>query len=131
MITDPISDMLTRIRNAQLVKKAEIILPFSSIKQTIAKILEKEQYVHSVYEIEDGNKRLLRIVLSYGKNKEPRIQFIKRVSTPGRRVYAKFHELPYVRSNMGIAIISTSNGLMTNKEARTRHLGGEVICEVY
>jgi len=131
MITDPISDMLTRIRNAQLVRKTEIILPFSKIKQTIAKILEKEDYIRSTEEIDSSGIRSLRLVLVYEKNKEPRIQSIKRISTPGRRVYAKFYELPFVRSNNGIAIVSTSSGLMTNKEARVRHLGGEIICEVF
>jgi small subunit ribosomal protein S8 len=127
MITDPISDMLTRIRNAQAVKKPEVVLPYSKLKFSIGKILEKEGYVRSVEEVQDD--RALRIVLKYQKN-QPVIRSLKRVSKPGRRVYAKANELPRVLSDIGVAIISTPNGLMTNKEARARKLGGEVICEV-
>lgn len=129
MITDPISDMLARIRNAQAVRKAELTLPFSKVKFHIAKILEKEGYVGTVEEKTEGKFPQLRIALKYA-NREPRIRMIKRVSKPGLRVYAKSDELPRVLSDIGIAIISTPNGLMTNKEARVRHLGGEVICEI-
>ena len=95
----------------------------------IAKILQKEAYVQLVDTVEQGKMSMLRIVLKY-ENKRPSIQTIDRISKPGRRVYAKSSQLPYVLSNVGIAIISTPNGLMTNKEARARHLGGEVICEI-
>lgn len=130
MLTDPISDMLTRIRNASAVKKPEIVLPYSKIKFSLAKILEKEGYVGKVEKTDDGRFDQLRIELKYADNKAL-IQKLSRVSKPGRRVYAKHNELPNVLSDMGIAIVSTPNGLMTNKEARKRHLGGEVICEVY
>lgn len=130
MITDPISDMLTRIRNAQAVKKREIVMPFSKVKFAIAKILEKEGYVQDVRQVEEGKFRTLRIGLKY-QDRSPVIQSLRRVSTPGRRVYTKSTELPKILSDLGIAIISTPNGLMTNKEARARHLGGEVICEIY
>ncbi|MBU0531470.1 MAG: 30S ribosomal protein S8 [Candidatus Uhrbacteria bacterium] len=130
MITDPISDMLTRIRNAQAVKRPEISLPYSNIKFSIAKILEKEGYVGTVGKDETDKFAKLTIAMKYDAG-APAITAVKRVSTPGRRVYAKSHELPRVLSDMGIAIISTPNGLMSNKEARKRHLGGEVICEVY
>ena len=130
MITDPISDMLTRIRNAQSVKKPEVVLPMSQIKYDVEKILEKEGYVGEVTRVETGKFPQLRIVLRY-QNQNPKIQKIARISTPGRRVYASYYSLPRVRSGMGIAIISTSNGLMTNEQARARHLGGEIICEVY
>ncbi|MBT5808056.1 30S ribosomal protein S8 [Candidatus Uhrbacteria bacterium] len=129
MMTDPISDMLTRIRNAQAVRKPEIVLPFSKVKFAIAKILQKETYVSGVEKVTEAKFPMLRIQLRYDE-KKPRIQMLKRISKPGRRVYAKSNELPTVLSNIGIAIISTPNGLMTNKEARTRHLGGEVICEI-
>lgn len=130
MITDPISDMLARIRNAQAVRKAELTLPYSKVKFHIAKILETEGYVGAVEEIKEGKFPQLRIGLKY-TNREPRIRMIKRVSKPGLRVYAKSDELPRVLSDIGIAIISTPNGLMTNKEARVRRLGGEVICEIF
>ncbi len=129
MTTDPISDMLTRIRNAQAVKKLEVVLPSSRIKFHIAKILEKEGYVQSVSMVDQAKFPMLKIVLKY-QHKRPMIQSIDRISKPGRRVYAKSGNLPYVLSGIGMAIISTPNGLMTNKEAHARHLGGEVICEI-
>lgn len=128
-MTDPISDMLTRIRNAQAVRKTEVSLPYSKIKFAIAKILEKEGYVGRAEQITEAKFPILRIQLSYDNNR-PKIQMIQRVSRPGKRIYAKSTELPIVLSNIGIAILSTPNGLMTNKEARVRHLGGEVICEI-
>lgn len=128
-MTDPISDMLTRIRNAQAVRKQELRLPYSSVKFNIAKILQKEGYLKGVEQVIEAKFPELRIELNY-KNNKPSIQMIRRVSKPGRRVYAKSTELPRVLSDIGIAIISTPNGLMTNKEARVRRLGGEVICEI-
>ena len=130
MNTDPISDMLTRIRNAALVKKAEVVLPSSKIKFSIAKILEKEGYLHGVRETDQGPQRTLILKLKY-ENGQSVVHKIRRVSTPGRRVYSVAAELPRVLSGIGIAVISTPNGLMTNREARKRRLGGEVICEVY
>ena len=129
MITDPISDMLTRIRNAQLVRKSEVVLPYSRMKFAIAKILEEEGYVGQVEQLEEAKLPRLRVALTY-EHGSPKITKIQRVSRPGRRVYAKSTQMPRVLSDFGIAIISTPNGLMTNKEARARHLGGEVICEV-
>jgi len=129
MITDPISDMLTRIRNASAVRKPDIRLPHSKVKFAIAKILQKEGYVNGVEITGESPKQTLVVELKYnGKN--PVIHMIKRVSTPGRRVYTKADELPRVLSGFGMAIISTPNGLMTNNEARSRRLGGEVICEI-
>jgi small subunit ribosomal protein S8 len=130
MMTDPISDMLTRIRNAQAVKKHEIVFPYSKIKFAIAKILEKEGYVNGVERVTESKFPNIRMNLLYEDGKQPQIKALRRVSKPGCRVYAKSEELPIVLSNFGIAIISTPNGLMTNKEARARHLGGEVICEI-
>lgn len=130
MITDPISDFLTRLRNAQSAGHESINLPSSKVKFAIAKILEAEGFVKGVSVNKEGVKATLYVGLNYdGKN--PKIKFIKRISTPGRRVYRKAADLPRVLSNMGIAIISTSAGLMTNKQARKRCLGGEIICEVY
>lgn len=129
MMTDPISDMLTRIRNAQAVKKTEVTLPYSNLKYAIAKILEKEGYVQRASQVTESKFSMIRVELAY-ENNQPKIHQVKRVSRPGARVYAKSTELPSVLSDIGIAIVSTPNGLMTNKEARSRHLGGEVICEV-
>lgn len=130
MHTDPISDLLTRIRNAQHARHDALELPSSRMKFAIAKILEKEGYVGKVSEKAEGTKNVLSIGLIY-QGKEPQIRDITRVSTPGRRVYRGATELPRVLSDIGIAIISTSAGVMTNKEARRRKLGGEVICTVY
>jgi small subunit ribosomal protein S8 len=129
-MTDPIADMLTRIRNAQAVKKPEVVLPFSKIKFNIAKILEKEGYLGEVKK-EKANYGQIRIALKYDEEGQPVIRSLKRISKPGRRIYATKDKLPRVLSGMGIAIISTSQGLMTDKEARKRKVGGEVICEVY
>lgn len=129
MMTDPISDMLSRIRNASMVRKANVEMPHSKLKFALAKILEKEGYVGAV--ATDGEKRpMLRIDLKY-TNGESVIRSIKRISKPGRRMYARATELPTVNSGTGIAVVSTPNGLMTNKEARKRRLGGEIICEVF
>lgn len=129
MITDPISDMLTRIRNAYLVNKAEVRIPYSNMKMAIAKILAGEGYVAGIEKVENGFDEI-RISLKY-KNGNSAINSIKRISKPGRRHYAGYRELPNVQSDYGIAIISTSQGVMSNKEARKRKLGGEVLAEVY
>ncbi len=129
MMTDPISDMLTRIRNAQAVRKGEVLLPYSKVKFAIAKILEQEGYVARATQEHEAKFPVIRVELRY-QNNQPKIHMVRRVSRPGLRVYAKSTELPKVLSDMGIAIVSTPNGLMTNKEARSRHLGGEVICEI-
>ncbi len=128
-MTDPISDMLTRIRNAAMARKAEIRLPYSKIKLAIAKILAEQGYIASVSKT-DGVISELILSLSFN-GKEPVIRFVKRISKPGQRVYAPYAELPNVLSGHGIAIVSTSQGIMTNLEARKRRLGGEVLCEVY
>ncbi len=131
MMTDPISDMLTRIRNASMVKKSSVSVPTSKIKYAIAKILEKEGFVASVEQYQDGARPMMRLELKYDGVKNPKISSIKRVSKPGRRVYLKSSELPTVRGGFGLSLISTSNGIMTNMEARKRRLGGEVICEIF
>jgi small subunit ribosomal protein S8 len=130
MHSDPISDFLTRIRNAQNAHLDTIEMPSSRMKFVIAKILEREGFVGGVTERAEGAKKTLVVELRYN-GKEPQIRAIARVSTPGRRVYRGAKELPRVLSDIGIAIVSTSAGIMTNKEARRRKLGGEVICEVY
>lgn len=129
MITDPISDMLTRIRNASAVKKAEVIIPFSKIKYEISKILAAENYIEKVEDVNEKENNF-KIILKYSDN-TPVIKNLKRISKPGRRVYVNKDELPYVLNNIGIAVISTSQGLMTNKQARKKGVGGELIFEIY
>jgi len=129
MTIDPIADMLTRIRNASLVRKAEVLVPYSKIKFAIAKILEKEKYVTNVEEV-DAPEKSIKVSLLY-ENKKPVISSIQRVSKVGHRVYVGSKEIRPVLNGYGIAILSTSKGLMTNKDARKSGLGGEIICEVY
>jgi len=136
-MTDPIADMLTRIRNAQAVNIQTVVLPMSKIKHGIAKILEVQGWVEKVEIIKTkGEKNSssifneIKIDLKY-TNGRPVITSLKKISTPGRRVYVNKNELPRVLNNLGIAIISTPRGLMTNKEAKKQGIGGEVICEIY
>jgi len=132
-MTDPIADMLTRIRNSQAVAKAEVVLPSSKMKLFLAKILQEEGYIKSVEKVASSNGvgEEIKIVLKYTEPKKGAISSIKRISKPGRRVYATKDKLPIVLNNLGIAIISTSKGLMTNKRAKKLGLGGEVVCEIY
>lgn len=129
MNTDPISDMLTRIRNAAMVRKTEVRLPYSKLKFAIAKILAQEGFVESASKDTEGHGTLV-ISLKY-EGRESVIRSLTRISKPGRRMYSGVDTLPKVLSDHGIAIISTSQGVMTNKEARKRKLGGEVLCEVF
>lgn len=129
MFQDPIADFLTRIRNAQAARHDTVETPSSKLKYRVAKILEAEGYVADVAEKADGAKKTLTVTLKYD-NKAPKIRSVKRVSKPGLRIYRKANELPRVMNDFGFAIISTSAGVMTNKEARRRKLGGEVLCEV-
>jgi small subunit ribosomal protein S8 len=131
MITDPIADMLTRIRNAQAVKKSEVSLPFSKLKFELAKILKHENYLESVEKQEEAKFPQLKIVLKYDENNQPAISNIRRVSKPGKRIYVSKNKIPIVLNNLGILIISTSSGLMTNKEAKRKGVGGEILCEVW
>lgn len=129
MYTDSISDFLTRIRNAQAAGHETVLLPSSRMRLSLARILEREGYIADVRETADGQKKFLHMTLKYDGN-VPAIRTLARVSKPGRRVYRGSKELPVVLSDQGIAIISTSAGVMTNKEARRRKLGGEVLCEI-
>lgn len=130
MMTDPIADMLTRIRNAAAIRKDEVVLPHSRMKYEIAKILEKEGFVGTVEKVDAKPAAQLKVSLKYGTDGSA-FRHVARVSKPGRRVYAGKTELPKVLNDLGIAIVSTSAGMMTNKEARKRGLGGEVVCEIY
>lgn len=129
MFNDPISDMLTRIRNALMARKKEVAMPFSKIKMSLAKILEERGLILKAEKLEKGHGEI-RIDLKY-LNNQPAIICLKRVSSPSRRIYVKKDNLPKVRNNLGIAIISTPQGLMTNLEARQKNLGGELLCEIY
>ena len=131
MMTDPISDMLTRIRNAARSRAREVVMPRSNMKFALAKIMQAEKYLVSVDTFEDGTHPMLRVVLAYDETGMPVLSSITRVSKPGQRIYVKSDGLHNVRSGMGLSIVSTPNGLMTNREARKRHLGGELICELY
>ncbi|MCT1579179.1 30S ribosomal protein S8 [Oceanobacillus iheyensis] len=131
VMTDPIADMLTRIRNANMVKHEKLELPASNIKKEIADILKREGFVKDYELIEDNKQGVLRIFLKYSANEEKVISGIKRISKPGLRVYAKADEVPRVLNGLGIAIVSTSNGLLSDKEARSQAVGGEVLAYVW
>ena len=130
-ITDPIADMLTRIRNANTAKHESVDVPASNLKKAIAKILLDEGYIKSYEVVEDGTQGVIRIQLKYLAGKEKVISGLRRVSKPGLRVYAGAEELPQVLRGLGIAIISTSKGIMTDKKARAQHVGGEVLAFVW
>jgi small subunit ribosomal protein S8 len=130
-MTDPIADMLTRIRNAITARKAKVIMPSSKMKVRIAEVLKDEGFVGVVSSEEDDKQGLLHIELRYDNNNHNAIQGIRRVSKPGQRTYARHTGLPRVRSGLGIAILTTSKGIMTEREARKQGLGGELLCEVW
>ena len=130
-ITDPIADMLTRIRNANNAKHDTVDVPASNMKKSIAQILLDEGYIKNFQLIDDGTQGVIRITLKYGAGKEKVISGLRRVSKPGLRVYAGTEELPKVLKGLGIAIVSTSKGVMTDKKARELHIGGEVLAFVW
>jgi len=131
VVTDPIADMLTRIRNALVTKSEVINVPASNMKKAIAQILLDEGYIKNYEVVEDGVQGSLRITLKYGPNKQKVIVGLKRISKPGLRVYAKKDEVPKVLGGLGIAIISTSKGIMSDKSARKNNVGGEVLAYVW
>ena len=130
-ITDPIADMLTRIRNANSAKHDTVDVPASNMKKAIAQILLEEGYIKNFQLIDDGTQGVIRVTLKYGPGKEKVISGLRRVSKPGLRVYAGAEELPKVLRGLGIAIVSTSKGVMTDKKARQAHVGGEVLAFVW
>jgi len=131
MMTDPIADMLTRIRNAVRVERPHVEMPLSKVKRGLADVLKREGYIWDWTEVEAAPVNHLRIDLKYGPNGERVIQRIRRVSKPGRRIYSKARELRPVLDGLGIRILSTSRGVVSDREARRRNLGGEVLCEVW
>ncbi|MDR1206047.1 MAG: 30S ribosomal protein S8 [Peptococcaceae bacterium] len=128
VMTDPIADFLTRVRNANSVYHDKVEIPASRIKKNIAEIMKNEGMIKDYEYIEDGKQGILRLYLKYGANKQKVISGLKRISRPGLRVYVNKDEVPRILGGLGIAVISTSHGVMTDKEARKRGLGGEVLC---
>jgi len=131
MMTDPIADMLTRIRNAVRVERPHVEMPLSKVKRGLAEVLKREGYIWDWEEVEGRPSHQLRVHLKYGPNGERVIRRIRRISKPGRRVYSGATELKPVLGGLGICIISTSRGVISDREARQRKLGGEVLCEVW
>jgi small subunit ribosomal protein S8 len=131
MMTDPIADMLTRIRNAVRVEHATVEVPISKVKRGVAEVLKREGYIWDWREVESAPVPQLQLELKYGPNGERLIRHIKRVSTPGRRVYSRSTRLKPVLGGLGISIVSTSGGVLSDREARQKKLGGEVLCELW
>ena len=131
MVTDPIADMLTRIRNANAMRYKEVEVPASNLKQEIARILKEEGFIADYKIKENSVQNIIVLSLKYGQNKERVISGLKRISKPGLRVYAKVNEIPRVLNGLGIVILSTSQGLMTDKEARAKQVGGEVLAYIW
>ena len=131
VMTDPIADMLTRIRNANQKKHETVLIPASKIKLEILNVIAKEGYLGEIEFVEDGKQGTIKVALKYTDKKERVIKGITRISKPGLRVYAKASEMPKVLNGLGIAVVSTSSGVMTDREARQQHLGGEVIAYIW
>ncbi|MFC4404997.1 30S ribosomal protein S8 [Gracilibacillus xinjiangensis] len=131
VMTDPIADMLTRIRNANMVRHEKLEFPASNLKKEIADILKREGFIRDYEYVEDNKQGILRVFLKYGTNEERVITGLKRISKPGLRVYAKADELPKVLNGLGIAIVSTSKGVLSDKEARSQAIGGEVLAYIW
>ena len=131
VVTDTIADMLTRIRNANQMRYQEVSVPASNLKVSLAKILKEEGFIEDYKVVNDTVQGTIELTLKYGQNKERVITGLKRISKPGLRVYAKSTEIPKVLNGLGIAVISTSHGVMTDKEARKQQLGGEVLCYIW
>lgn len=129
-MTDPIADFLTRIRNAQAVRKAEVRMPYSNLKHRLADLLVAAGYLASAAKLEEGHG-VLRLELKYTPDGTPAAQHLRRVSTPGRRVYAGFHDVRQVCSGRGLAVLSTSRGLLTDRQVREQKVGGEILCELW
>ncbi|MEA1960588.1 MAG: 30S ribosomal protein S8 [Bacillota bacterium] len=131
VMTDPVADFLTRIRNGNMVMHETVEIPSSKMKMGIAEIMKSEGYIKEFEYIEDGKQGVIRVYLKYGPNKEKVITGIKRISKPGLRVYVQKDEIPRVLGGLGTAVVSTSKGLMTDKQARKTGLGGEVVCYIW
>ncbi len=131
MNTDPIADMLTRIRNANVVKHAEVKIPHSKLKLKLAELLKKEGYIIDYKVLDNEQFKMISITLKYGERNKPVISNLRRISKPGLRIYSKAKNLKSVLGGLGIAILSTSNGLLTDREAKKQNIGGEILCYVW
>ncbi|MBA4603183.1 30S ribosomal protein S8 [Thermoactinomyces mirandus] len=131
VMTDPIADMLTRIRNANMVRHESVEFPASRVKREIAEILKREGFIRDAEYIEDNKQGIIRVFLKYGANNKKVITGLKRISKPGLRVYVKANEIPRVLRGLGIALLSTNKGILTDKEARQQKVGGEVIAYIW
>jgi small subunit ribosomal protein S8 len=131
MMTDPIADLLTRIRNGSMARHDRVELPHSRLKESVAAVLKAEGYLDDVRVSEGDERKTLTLVLRYGRDRQSAIDGLRRVSTPGRRVYVRHDRIDRVVSGMGISILSTSRGVMTDREARKQRVGGELLCEVW
>ena len=129
-VTDPISDFLTRIRNASKAKKVRVNIPASNMKKGLAEILKNQNFIHDYTVVEDNKQNIITIHLKY-KDGVPAIQGLKRISTPGLKVYKSADKLPRVLNGLGVAVVSTSKGLLTDKEARSQSMGGEIVCYIW
>lgn len=130
-ITDTIADLLTRIRNASSARHETVDIPASNMKRSIVKILQQEGYIKDFSEIEDGKQGVLRVALKYGEGKKPVLSGLKRISKPGLRIYSNAEEMPKVMKGLGVAIVSTSKGVMTDRQARKENVGGEVLAFIW
>ena len=130
-MSDPLADMLTRIRNAGMVRYETVDVPMSNLKVGVAKVLREEGYIKDYQIIEDDKQGILRITLKYGPNNEKVISGLRRVSKPGLRQYVKADDIPKVMSGLGISILSTSKGIITDRDARRQNIGGEILCEAW
>ena len=131
MVNDPIADMLTRIRNALMARHRQVLIPSSKMKVAVARLLKEEGFIQHYDVTRDRPQPMLRIILKYDKNRKPVLSGLKRVSKPGCRVYTPYREIPWVLSGMAVAILTTPRGMMTDRQARRAHLGGEVLCYVW
>ena len=131
VMTDPIADLLTRIRNANIVRHEIVEVPSSTIKKAVLNIMLQEGYIKNVEEYKDGSVNMIRLSMKYGKDKERVITGLKRISKPGLRVYCRKEEIPKVLNGLGVAVISTSKGIVTDRDARKLGLGGEVLCYIW
>lgn len=129
-MTDPIADMLTRIRNAAAVKKPEVVLPFSKVKLSIAKLLEAENYVEKVETTKEANFEKVKITLKYNDGQSA-ISHLKRISKPGQKIYVNSQDIPKILNGYGLAVLSTSKGIMSDRQAKLAKIGGELMCEIW
>ncbi len=130
-VSDPIADMLTRLRNASMARHAQVLVPASKIKVAIAKILKEEGFIQDFEVTQDKPQPVIRVWLKYDEDRRPVLRGVKRVSKPGRRVYTRRQDIPWVQSGMGVAILSTPKGVLTDRQARYLGVGGEVLCYVW